>query len=84
MLYSSYATTEDLQYALMLIIVIVVTLTLLFSKLVNEDNSMKAIDSFEDKNQKMFSKDILCCWDFSLSTEVQISEYKGEIGKIIF
>lgn len=81
MIYSSFTSSENLEYALMIVLVIVITLVLLFTKIVTEDKSMKAIDSFEEDDQKLVSKDVLCSWDFSLSTSIAVNEYKGEIGK---
>lgn len=81
MVYSSFATSENLEYALMIVIVILITIVLLVTKLVHEDKSKKTIDSFEQLDEKPFSKNVLCSWDFSLSTQIEVSEYKGEIGE---
>jgi len=82
MLYSSYHTVEAFHYSLMVVIGILVFIYTIIEHLVNEDRTMKQVDAVEKGNETPYCKDVLCCWDMSLATHAESSEYSNTLGNM--
>ena len=80
MLYSSFHSDENVLYASMVSIVLLFILIFLCQQLVEEDKQMKTLEAFESLSATPFSKNILCAWDSSLTTKVEIDDFKSDLS----
>eukprot|EP01035_Chromulina_nebulosa_P025887 gene25887-33840_t len=80
MLYSSFRSGENVLYASMVVISLLIILVFLCYQLVAEDREMKTLEAFESMSDTPFSKNILCAWDCSLTTKLEIDDLKSDLS----
>jgi hypothetical protein len=79
MLYSSFRSGENVLYASMVLLSLLITLIFLCNQLAVEDKEMKTLEAFEAISDTPFSKNILCVWDCSLTTKLEIDDVKSDL-----
>lgn len=80
MLFSSYHTSEGLNYDLCVLCILLLTSIVATGQLVTEDKQAKNLEALESQERVSYSKEVLCCWDHSLRTSIDRDDLCANIG----
>lgn len=80
MLFSSYVTQESFYYSLMIVCCIMVIIASILEHLVAEDKNMKEVDALEVGNENPYAKEVLCAWDFSVTSQQEADDQYSSLA----
>ena len=76
--YSSFTINEKFIYSAVIVITIVVILIILCNEVVREHKNAITLELLDNENIVPYSKEILCCWDFSMYRKIDIEDQRGQ------
>lgn len=80
MLYSSFEIKEGIFYTFFILITTFLYTIIVLEMIVREDKIGKELDAYEKENDAPYAKEILCCWDNSLTSELEVENLKGTLA----
>lgn len=80
MKYSSFDVSESMSYSCVVIIGLLVFSFSIIQKLLREDRLGKELAAMEKEEDFLFSKEVLCVWDYSLTAAVECDDLSGSIS----
>lgn len=75
MLFSSYTKSESVYYSTAITFSLVAFTFSAAGKFLKDDHLNKELNSIESQNESPFGNDVLCAWDFSLSSKEAVQDY---------
>lgn len=80
MRYQTFNTTEAVLYSAMVCFVLTFILVVLCYRIVSEDRYIKDVSAVVEDNSSPYSKEVLCAWDFSLTSKLEVDDQCGSLG----
>jgi hypothetical protein len=80
MLYSSFKPSEGYYYTFFILLITFLYTAIILEMIVREDKIGKNLDAYEKENDAPYAKEILCSWDNSLTSELEVESLKGTLA----
>jgi hypothetical protein len=78
MTFSSFRVKERFIYSAVVVLTMVFITSFLCASIVAEHKNAITMDALDSENSAPFSKEVLCAWDLSLSTAIDIDDLRGK------